>query len=68
MADQRHWASDVATGVILGYAIGRTVGHRARMRVEHADRAAAAPPRAGALDGVYVAGGTSATLGWRRTF
>jgi membrane-associated phospholipid phosphatase len=66
MADQRHWASDIAAGTILGYAVGSTAGRRARKRAE---RESGAASTTSLLDGTYVgsaAGGVR--VGWQRTF
>jgi hypothetical protein len=72
MADQRHWASDVAFGTLFGHAVGTTVGRRARKRAERAERSAreqGALPRSGMLDGAYVTGGSGVlTVGWQRAF
>jgi membrane-associated phospholipid phosphatase len=66
MADQRHWASDVVAGTIFGYAVGTTVGRRARKRGERED---SAPIRAGVLDGAYLTGGPGGMMvGWQVAF
>jgi membrane-associated phospholipid phosphatase len=66
MADQRHWASDIATGTILGYAIGATAGRRARQRAE---RESGTPVTTTLLDGAYVtSGGGGVRIGWQRSF
>jgi membrane-associated phospholipid phosphatase len=69
MADQRHWASDIAVGTLVGHAVGTTVGRRARKRAERVEREKGAPPGTGMLDRAYVTGGAGGvTIGWRTAF
>jgi len=69
MADQHHWASDIAVGALFGHAVGTTVGRRARKRAERAERVSVAPARAGMLDRAYLTGGIGrVTVGWQTAF
>jgi len=75
MADQRHWASDIAVGTIFGHAVGTTVGRRARKRAEQAERAErpgeerGRPSGTRMLDRAYVTGGAAGVaIGWRTRF
>jgi membrane-associated phospholipid phosphatase len=69
MPDQRHWASDIVTGSVLGYAVGTTAGRRGRRRAERDRGARGAERGAGLVDGAYLTGGAGgATLGWRLAF
>jgi hypothetical protein len=66
MADQRHWASDIAAGTVLGYAVGKTVGRRVtkRAKLERGETV-----RTSVLDQAYfTAGERGVTAGWRIEF
>ena len=66
MADERHWASDIAAGSIFGYAVGTAVGRRARSRAE---RDSVAPTTAHRGGSPYVSGGRrAARVGWQYAF
>jgi membrane-associated phospholipid phosphatase len=64
--DQRHWASDVVSGTIIGHAAGRTVGRRARKRAE---RGGEAPASTGMIHRPYLVGGAhGVAAGWQIAF
>jgi membrane-associated phospholipid phosphatase len=73
MADQRHYASDVLIGGLIGFAVGKVVGDRSRDRAEQRDGRKARVPgerdegtSRSWLDGVYMTqSGSSTLLGWR---
>jgi hypothetical protein len=64
--DQRHWSSDTALGLVMGYAVGRIIGGRYQAR---ADERRGAPAVTASPNGLTMTGdGRTMVVGWRLTF
>lgn len=70
MADRRHWASDEWVGIVVGYAMGRTISHRYKRREAERERARLGEPiRVAPTEGLHVTPtARGLVIGWRKSF
>ena len=70
MKDRRHWASDTWTGIVAGYAMGRSVAARYARREAKREQKPEEPIRAALFDGLKLAPtpGGGLAIGWSGKF